>query len=1051
MSNKIKSTGKTSVYLSICVAAALSQSHTAMAQDSSSTSAVNDPGLEELVVTGYRKSLQDSTNFKKDSIGFADGVFAEDMGKFPDTNVAESLNRIPGVTISREITGEGVNVSIRGLGTNFVKVLLNNAPIAVASTGPTDQSNTNREVDLDVLPTEFFTQLTVSKTPDASTLEGGSSGTVNMRSLRAFDNPGLHATYSGQATKESTADGVGERGSFLISNTFGNFGVLAGISGQKNKVEVKGFETIGWANYNLSVPSTTTNPPVTTATAQCLLSTCNPTGGGNPSIPGTVPVGAGAGLVAGDVINQQYLLDHNPGLTISQIDNAIFPRLGRPTDEFGNRERVNAVLGLEYKPTDNLYMYVDSMFGRKHNDMQRIDMNFVGRNGATIPVNMKVNDPSCLNGCVVTSATFANSQFFLEFRPYIEDTTFFNVNPGLEWKISDKLKWDIQANRSYSHFERQSPSVVVSTPTGANVAVDYVNNGDIPTFSSSLDLNNPANFGWNNGSRVNLQDELRWTSTKGVRTDLTFGGKELSLEVGAAFDDISRQIRAVDNTGAWQPAVCGGNPNIVLPAPNSQPNCVGSGAGVQPSGYSTTPVYPALGTNYSQGMTGPVTWAGSLIPQASVPNYLLPGPAGFVTVDWKKFANDTNYYAFNSSAPMVGASNTAANQGFVREKSTGVYFELNGDTTIDSNRLKYSVGVRWVRTNQTIKGQVTGTDPRNPPDGKDPTVHATFLASDGGRYPNFNNFDATTDSTYNNALPSVEVAYYASENAVFKAAASKTMTRPNPNTMLPGLNFSDISAASATLGNPALKPYSTENLDFGFEYYTGKEGYVGIEAFRKRLTNFPQSVTTNVPFSFFAPYGINASSVSSIQLAALTTNGGGNPDNAIVQLTQQTNVPGSAQIVNGIEFNWVQPLDFIGMKGFGFTANYTIVDQQGIGAGVPPIVGVPPHTFNLTGYYEDHGISVRMSEVYNYGYQAAVPPQNGITQAGLFTDTYRQWDFSSSFDLAKLFGWSRAPEITFDVQNVFDASQRSYFQFPNATFTKYDAGRFFLLGVRQKF
>ena len=97
-------------------------------------------GMETVVVTGYRASLEDSTNAKRAAVGFSDSVFAEDIGKFPDTNIAESLNRIPGITISREIDGEGVNVSIRGLGTNFTKILLNNAAVAVASTGATDAS-----------------------------------------------------------------------------------------------------------------------------------------------------------------------------------------------------------------------------------------------------------------------------------------------------------------------------------------------------------------------------------------------------------------------------------------------------------------------------------------------------------------------------------------------------------------------------------------------------------------------------------------------------------------------------------------------------------------------------------------------------------------------------------------------------------------------------------------------------------------------------------------------------------------------------------------------
>jgi outer membrane receptor for ferrienterochelin and colicin len=89
--------------------------------------------LQEVIVTGYRKSLADATSAKRESITFSDSVFAEDIGKFPDLNIAESLNRIPGIQLTRDVNGDGLNVSIRGLGTSFTKVTLNNAEIAMAS------------------------------------------------------------------------------------------------------------------------------------------------------------------------------------------------------------------------------------------------------------------------------------------------------------------------------------------------------------------------------------------------------------------------------------------------------------------------------------------------------------------------------------------------------------------------------------------------------------------------------------------------------------------------------------------------------------------------------------------------------------------------------------------------------------------------------------------------------------------------------------------------------------------------------------------------------
>lgn len=247
--------------------------------------ASNGDAVEEVIVTGYRKSLAQSTVAKREATSFADSIFAEDIGKFPDSNIAESFNRIPGITITRDITGEGTNVAIRGLGSNFTNVTLNGASIAVASSGATDAQGTDRSVDLSFFPTDLFTKLTVNKSYSADLLEGGAAGNIDMRSARPFDRPGQHITYSLQGVKPSGAD-LGGKGSLILSKTWDTFGVLFGVSGQRLHTDTRGYETIGFTNPNLSA-------------AQCgATSGCNPTGGGNWTIPSTVPVGAGAGLVA---------------------------------------------------------------------------------------------------------------------------------------------------------------------------------------------------------------------------------------------------------------------------------------------------------------------------------------------------------------------------------------------------------------------------------------------------------------------------------------------------------------------------------------------------------------------------------------------------------------------------------------------------------------------------------------------------------------------------------------------------------------------------------
>ncbi|RUN75932.1 TonB-dependent receptor [Sphingomonas sp. TF3] len=983
---------------------------------------------DDIVVTGYRNSLALSTNAKRASTGFTDAIFAEDIGKFPDTNIAESFNRISGVTITRDITGEGTNVAIRGLGSNFTNVTLNGAPIAVASSGATDAQGTDRSVDLSFFPTDLFTKLTVNKSYTADLLEGGAAGNVDLRSARPFDRAKNYLAYNVQGSQQGDANRIGVRGSLISSWHNDTIGILAGLSGQRSFTDTRGFETIGY-----------TNPALTAA--QCGAATgCNSTGGGNWTIPSVVPTGAGGGLVAGTVIDQAFLLAHNPGATIQQIDNALLPRLGRTSDERGTRDRVNAIVSVEWRPSDTLHFYVDSLYGYKHNNLIREDMAWIVRNSAIIPLNMTFDKADCSAGCSVTGGTFANAQFFDEFRPYIETTKLFSVNPGGEWEISDTLKLTAQGNYSRSTFHRESPTVGATTPLGVGTTVTYANTDNGPVITPNIDLNNPANFGWNAGSRVNIQDERRINKTKGARADLTWGGPKLNLKVGGDYDDVSRLIQGFDNSQAWQNAVCGNNPNIFVGSPNSQPPCAGiNSPGAAPAGY---PTYPGYGTGATAGQTGTVSYGGSLVPNSAFPSYLIPGPAGFVTVDFPKFANATNYQQFHDNEPASGGANTGASGGYIREVVKSAFATLNGSQELGGNTLRFNAGLRFVDTIQTITGTVSLPDPRN-------TLAGGASLPDGSRYPNIST-SVTTRNEYRNWLPAATFAYDIGAHAVVRVAGSRTMTRPDPSAQLPGVNFGAPSADQATIGNPALKPYLSTNLDLGFEYYTGREGVISVNAFRKSITGFTTTNITTVPFSFLAQYGITYDTLNPTQQIALNSRGG--PTQAQVQLTSQTNVPDKLTI-NGLEFQWVQPLDFltkhIGVTGFGFNANATVVDQTSKGAAIA--YGVAPFTYNITGYYEKHGVMLRVSTTSRRGSQSSGAAQNGIPAAALFNNDYTSYDFSSAFDLDKIFGIKNLPQLTVNVANFTDATLKSYFQFSNDTFTQYKPGRQVLVGLRGTF
>jgi TonB-dependent receptor len=1002
--------------------------------------------LETVVVTGIRASLESSTRAKRDSVGFIDSISAEDMGKFPDSNIAESISRVPGVVLTREITGEGLQIQIRGLGTNFTRVLLNGAPVASASTGRTDSQSANREVDMDFLPGELFSSVTVIKSPTASMLEGGAAGIVDMRSARPFDRKGLRTAFTLTGTKNQAADKWGNRGSALVSNTWGDsFGVLAGVAWATNKVKTTGFETIGWTNANLSA-------------TQSSSATRNSTGGGNWTIPGTVPANAGNGLVTGDVINEAYLLAKNPGLNITQIDNALIPRLGRSMVAEGSRDRVNGILSIEARPNASARFFLDTLYGHKKNEFERTDMNWVGRNGSAIPINMQVDRSDCSGGCVVTKGTFANSQYFLEYRPYTEDTQFYSVNPGMKLKITDAVGVDVQANVTRSTFHRQSPTVLLITNGGTGVTTEYDNTGGTPTLRATNPvtgatdiLNTPSAFGWYGGSRVNVQEEKRDIKTYGLRGSVDIDAGLFDIKAGGAWDVVARRISSLNNDNYYANVVCGRNLNVYLPPPNTTnpAGCNGTGAA-----GSAASLYPGYGTGYTAGATTPLQFLGSAIPNSAVPGYLSPSSRGFVTLDWAKFAKDSNYAAAHDTAQLItGSTNTGTNPGYIEERVTSVFTEANGETTLFGNALRYNVGVRYAQTQQTFASLSTVQDPRN----------AAAGLADGGRYPQ-SVLESYTTTNYANVLPSASLVYNLRHDVLARLSASKTITRADPTALRAlSASFSDPSAQNGSLTNPDLKPYQSKNTDLGLEWYTGREGYIAAAVFRKAIEGFTAGQNFNVPFSALNQYGINwTSGLSRDQRRALYLRAGlpvpadldATPPadqlaaiNALpVTLTQTQNTAQTLH-VNGLELTVQQPLDFLPIKGFGVSANYTKVKQSGANQAL----GVPPHTYNLATYYEGRFGGFRVTKNFTKGSQSAGTGQNGITAAALFGMDYAQVDFTSRLNLGELTGWKKDLQMTFDIFNVTRSIQRSYFQFENAPFTIYAPGRTYQVGLRANF
>jgi iron complex outermembrane receptor protein len=204
-----------------------------------------EPEAPVVVVTGARAALAKSLELKRNADVIQDSISATELGRFPDDNVADSLTHISGISVSRTRGGEGQYINVRGLGSGYNIVTLNKRILATDGDG--------RDFAFDVLPSEVISGADVMKSADAAQMEGSIGGSVNLRSARAMDNPGTHASVRFEADHNDLSRKDGGKLSGVYSNTFNNntMGVLVGAVVSKRKVRT---DSLGYQTYNPDSP-----------------------------------------------------------------------------------------------------------------------------------------------------------------------------------------------------------------------------------------------------------------------------------------------------------------------------------------------------------------------------------------------------------------------------------------------------------------------------------------------------------------------------------------------------------------------------------------------------------------------------------------------------------------------------------------------------------------------------------------------------------------------------------------------------------------------------
>jgi len=407
--------------------------------------------VEEVVVTGFRKSLDAALNVKRDSVSSVDVIVAEDIAKFPDQNLAESLQRVPGISIVRD-GGEGRAITVRGLGSQFTRVRVNGME-AIATTADGASANRERGFDFNVFASELFSSLVVHKTAEASLDEGSLGAVVDLNTgnpMRGKD--GFTMALSAQGQYNSLSKDLGPRVAGLINyrapSGFWAASVSAAYS-QQNQVESTN-NTVRWAQARF-----------------------NSVGGTNC------------------FTTQNSGGSYVPSAACNQVALAFHPRIPRYGEINHDRERLGLTGSLQFVPTDRTKLSIDGLFSRYKAIRNEKWGEVLFRSNER---SISVRDYTIDGDNNLIKGTFDNAWVRIEHYERKLDTKFHQLSANLQHEFSDRFKIDALAGFSKSDADIPYETTVIFDDRDATgYRYDYTDMNK-PVLAFGTSVTDPTNF-----------------------------------------------------------------------------------------------------------------------------------------------------------------------------------------------------------------------------------------------------------------------------------------------------------------------------------------------------------------------------------------------------------------------------------------------------------------------------------------------------------------------------------------------------------------------------
>jgi TonB-dependent receptor len=609
----------------------------------------------DIVVTGFRESLSSALNLKRNETGIVDVIKAEDIAAFPDLNLAESLQRIPGVAISRE-AGEGRQISVRGLGPDYTRVRLNGIE-ALATSGSSDSgggsgTNRGRGFDFNIFASELFNSLTVRKSASADVEEGSLGATVDLQTGRPFDYKKPTFVVSGQLGYNDLRKRADPRVAVVASRTFadGKLGALVSVAYGERHIEQQGFGTTRWDN------------------GASQGGFCSPVGADNPNVAGVQsnPTTGGALCGNGGPPRLPGTPENIAAYNLASATTTFLPRI--PSyNKFDLYDRRLGVTGsFQAAPTDRTLITLDLLYARLKQSRDERAMQAIGlsRSGTGKP-QTTIRSITVDENNNLLAATMDNVDMRTQTRIIESGTEFKQGTFSLSHEFSDRFRLSALAGRARSKFDTSNDTTITFDRADVqNYQIDLSENDRVAKQTFNLDPTNPASWTAINGtSEVRLRPGFVTTKFDTFKADLAYD----------LFDGLTFKLGGDDRVSRFRSVEFRRNSETVIQTLTAQ----------QIADFSQ------LTTGYGRMLGLP---AGS--------------PTSFISPDVAKYAagipiySNTGIWSISSDLNTSARGNTTA----VREHNRAIFGMFDFHFDLGGVRLRGDAGVRYVETKQRSTG-----------------------------------------------------------------------------------------------------------------------------------------------------------------------------------------------------------------------------------------------------------------------------------------------------------------------------------------------------------